>query len=102
MVELSWLKMYWVGFSWFMLGRVGLGLIWQGYVEVLLSGFKVGDEWNSLIYGHLSRVLISHRFTFLLGPPMLSSNWLSSGSYGTMCCLSVQCNACTYYRFLFD
>jgi len=27
-----------------MLGRVGLGPIWQGYVEVLLSGFKVGDE----------------------------------------------------------
>ena len=36
--------MYRVGLIGFMLGRVGLGCIWQGYVEVLLSGFKVVDE----------------------------------------------------------
>ena len=44
-------------------------------------------------------ILVEHEnINFLWGsPPMLSSNWLSSGPYGTMYCVSVQCNACTYY-----
>ena len=46
----------------------------------------------------MSSVLISHHLTFLWGPlPMLPSNWLSSGPYGTMNSVSVQSNAFAFY-----
>ena len=42
--------------------------------------------------------IVSHHFTFLCGPLlMLSSYWLSSGPYGTMFSISVQCNASKFY-----
>ena len=96
--------------------RTGLHV---GITELNMLCVKQWDQWGTIklrwhsfhklkwvrrnlrtlpIYGHLSRVLISHHFTFLWGsPPMFSSNWLRSGPYGTMYCVSVQCNACTYY-----
>ena len=52
---------------------------------------------NIHIPNHFSNMLI-HHFTFLWRPlPLLSSNWLSSGSFGTMYSTIVQCNACTYW-----
>ena len=38
--------------TYFMLGLVGLGCIWQGWVEVVLSGNKLGRNglsWLSLV-----------------------------------------------------
>ena len=56
------------------------------------------DKWNSHNSGHLSSVLLNHHFTLLWGPlPLLSSDWLSTGPYGTMYSVIVQCIACIFY-----
>ena len=57
----------------------------------------ISAKWNSNISVHLSSVISSHHFTFLWGPLfMLPSNWLSSDHYGTMYCVIIQCNTCTF------
>ena len=68
--------------------------IWQKFDNF----FYQTDKWNSNIFSHLSSVLISHYFTFLLCPlPMLPPNWLNSRPYGTRYSVIAQCNACTFY-----